>query len=332
MSKWFMRLNLIAIPLALTVVILGAYTRLSDAGLGCPDWPGCYGHVGVPQTAEEIKKAHSKYERPVEAHKAWKEMIHRYFASTLGLVIMIMAILAFRNRHNARQPTKLPYFLFLLVVLQGMLGMWTVTLKVHPVIVMLHLIGGFTTLSLLWWLFVRTRVRASSSVSVGLKGMIAVGIVILVMQIALGGWTSSNYAAMACTDLPGCHVGQPWPKMNFHDAFLRWQEIGHDYEYGKLDSPARVAIHMTHRIGAVVTFLFLALVALLAIRRGGGSPVRSTGVVLMLVLLAQVALGLANVFFKLPLGVAVTHNAVAAVLLLVLLLLNHHVRPQKLFS
>ncbi len=326
MSPWFRRLNLLAIPLALTVVILGAYTRLSDAGLGCPDWPGCYGHITVPKTADEIRKAHEKYGRPVETHKAWKEMVHRYFASTLGLIIALMALIAFRNRHNPDQPTRLAYFLLLLVILQGMLGMWTVTLKVHPVIVMLHLIGGFTTLALLWWLYIRNRPKRHSAPGGG-RALTVLAIAVLVVQIALGGWTSSNYAAMACTDLPGCHAGEPWPKMDFENAFLRWQEIGHDYEFGKLDSPARVAIHMTHRIGAVVTFTILLLVAGLAIRRGAGTPVRSIGIALLLILLLQVGLGISNILFRLPLGVAVLHNAVAAILLLVLLLLLRHQLP-----
>ncbi|NJO13081.1 MAG: heme A synthase [Gammaproteobacteria bacterium] len=261
-SQWFRRLAAFAALWTLAVVILGAWVRLSAAGLGCPDWPGCYGHLNVAAAAENAASIDVAYpERPFEYHKAVKEMVHRYFASGLGVLILVLAVLAWRNRHDAAQPVKLPLALVGLVVLQGLLGMWTVTLLLKPLIVVLHLLGGLATFSLLVWLAMdpaRVAQRTADEVP-ALARLALVGLMVLSLQISLGGWTSSNYAALACPDFPTCQNAL-WPQMDVPDAFVLWRGLGIDYEGGVLDHPARVAIHFVHRLGAVCSALVLALV------------------------------------------------------------------------
>lgn len=318
--RWFRRLLLLAAVLALAVVMLGAWVRLSDAGLGCPDWPGCYGQLTVPEAPEEVTQANQAFpQRPVEAHKAWKEMVHRYFAGSLGLLIVAIALLAWRNRHDRRQPVLLPVVLLGLVIFQALLGMWTVTLQLKPLVVMGHLLGGFATLSLLWWLFLSTREQEKQVMyaPARLLPWAMLGVVLLVAQIALGGWTSSNYAALACPDFPTCQ-GKWWPETDFREAFVLWRGLGVNYEFGVLEHPARTAIHLTHRIGAAVVAAYLLWLGVIAVRRSG-SGVRTAAFVLLLLLLTQVSLGISNVIFHLPLPVAVLHNGVAALLLLALL-------------
>lgn len=330
-NRILQRIVLLAACLALGVVVLGAYVRLSDAGLGCPDWPGCYGHLTVTQAeqaADDVSKAYP--DRPLVAHKAWKEMIHRYFASTLGLLIVIIAILAWRRRQKPETHWKLPLFLVALVVFQGLLGMWTVTLLLKPVVVMMHLLGGMTTLSLLWWLYMRETRFAHNGVSGStdsLKGVALLGLIIVACQLALGGWTSANYAALACPDFPTCQT-QWWPSTDFREAFILWRGTGIDYEGGVLDNAARVTIHLMHRIGAVITLLYIGWLAITALRNRSSS-VRITGLAILLILVVQVTLGITNVVMALPLPVAVAHNGVAALLLLSLVTLNHVVRPRE---
>lgn len=327
---WFGRIALSATALALCVVVLGAYVRLSDAGLGCPDWPGCYGRLAVPEAPEHVAEAERAFpDRPVEAAKAWKEMLHRYFASTLGLLIVVMAVIAVRNRRQRpEQPLSLPLFLVGLVVFQGLLGMWTVTLLLKPLIVMGHLLGGMATLSLLWWTWLRERapMMPAAPAGGGLRTWALLALVLVAVQIALGGWTSSNYAALACTEFPTCHGGQWWPNMDFREGFVLWRGIGINYEYGVLEHPARAAIHMTHRIGALMVAL---VVGGLAVRllRSRTAQLRSSGWLLATVLVVQIGLGIANVVLSLPLPIAVAHNGVAALLLLTVVLLNHQLRP-----
>ncbi|MEM8984952.1 MAG: COX15/CtaA family protein [Pseudomonadota bacterium] len=325
--RWYRRLLSAALVLTLTVVVLGAWVRLTDAGLGCPDWPGCYGQIGVPETADDIAAANAAYpERPVEAGKAWREMIHRYAASTLGLVIVGIAVLAFRNRRDPTQPWRLPLALVAVVTFQGMLGMWTVTLLLKPLIVMGHLMGGMTTLGLIGWLVAaewRQRPRAASSHS-GLRRLAAVALAALALQIALGGWTSTNYAALACPDFPTCQT-EWWPSMNFEEGFILWRGLGTDYEGGVLDNPSRAAIHVTHRIGAfVVSALFIVL--LLRVFTSGDPAIRRAGVWVGAALLAQVAIGVTIVLQSLPLTLATAHNGVAALLLLAVINLNQSLR------
>ena len=319
------RLALAATLLALLVVMLGAYTRLTHAGLGCPDWPGCYGFIGVPQSAEQLAHAERHFpDVPVEAEKGWNEMVHRYFAGSLGLLIVLLALRSIRHRGLPGQPLKLPLLLLALVLLQAAFGMWTVTLKLWPQVVTAHLLGGFATLALLGLLSLRLSgaVPASAGGLARLRGLAALALLVLVGQIALGGWVSSNYAAMACTDLPTCH-GQWWPATDFANGFHLAQQVGPNYLGGQLDSAARTAIHLSHRLGALLVCLLLLTLAWHL--WGGGLP-RLAGL-LLLALALQVSLGIANVLLHLPLAVAVAHNLGGAALLLVLVGINYRLRP-----
>ena len=313
----FQRIARLAFVTCLIVVVMGAWVRLTDAGLGCPDWPGCYGQLLVPN---DPAAAADYPERPLEVGKAWREMIHRYAASGLGLLIVIMAALAWRNRVDPRQPLTLPLALVAIVVFQGMLGMWTVTLLLKPTIVMLHLLGGMTTLALLFWL---ARPVPSGPQHPGLRVFAAIGLAVLAVQIALGGWVSTNYAALACPDFPTCQT-QWWPTMDFQNGFKPWHGLGIDYEGGILDNASRVAIHVTHRIGAVVTALVLGLLAWRAWREPG---LERAARYVAAALAAQLAIGVAIVLTQLPLSLAVAHNAVAALLLISVVNLNRAARP-----
>lgn len=322
-----------ACVLALAVVVLGAYTRLSHAGLGCPDWPGCYGELVVPADEGSVERRHYLEQRPLETDKAWKEMIHRYFAGTLGLVILAIAIWSWLRRERPNQPVWLPLGLVLLVVFQAALGMWTVTLQLKPLIVMGHLLGGMATLALLVLLALRVRnpeIPAMQRIDqpVGWRLPALIGLVVVALQIALGGWTSANYAALACPDFPTCQ-NQWWPETDFGEAFVLWRGLGIDYEFGVLENPARVAIHLVHRIGAVLTLLYIGWLALRLILRGRYG-LEMIGFLIGGLLLVQVALGIGNVVLQLPLAVAVGHNAVAALLLLSLVLLNFRLWQRQL--
>ncbi len=327
----FNRISLAATLLTLVVVVLGAFVRLSDAGLGCPDWPGCYGQTTVPQTEEEIEFALEQWDdtplaREDEAWlaKAWKEMAHRYVAGALGLMILGLAGMAWWNRRDPRQPVKLPMFLLALVIFQSLLGMWTVTLLLKPAIVLAHLIGGLATLSLLWLQYLRTRDSGPPALGpavVGqwgrrLRGLAVAAFTVVVLQIALGGWVSTNYAALACPDFPTCQ-DEWWPEMDFREGFTLWRELGKDYEYGILENAARTAIHQTHRIGAIVT-LVVAGALVLALWRVGGLMPRRLAIATGGVLLAQLLIGIGTVIFQLPLWLATLHNAGAALLSLVM--------------
>lgn len=324
MSKPGYRLALFATLLAVVVVLLGAYTRLTHAGLGCPDWPGCYGFIGVPMSEHKQTLAEVRFpEAPVEVAKGWYEMIHRYFAGALGLVILGLAVQAVRRRHEHVQPLKLPLLLLGLVTLQAAFGMWTVTLKLWPQVVTAHLLGGFATLSLLFLLTLRLSgaVPALPKLPGRVRSLTVVALLAVIGQIALGGWVSSNYAAVACVDLPTCH-GEWWPAMDFANGFHLTQHIGPNYLGGQLDSDARTAIHMTHRLGAVLVTLVLLLLAW-QLKRHGLS--RLAGL-LVLALGVQISLGISNVVFHLPLLVAVAHNLGGAALLLSLVLINYQLR------
>jgi heme a synthase len=324
MSKPGYRFALFATLLAVVVVLLGAYTRLSHAGLGCPDWPGCYGFLGVPMSEHKQTLAEVRFpDAPVEVAKGLYEMIHRYFAGSLGLVILGLAVQALRRRNEVGQPLKLPVFLLGLVIVQAAFGMWTVTLKLWPQVVTAHLLGGFATLSLLFLLTLRLsgRLPLLPTLPARLRGLAALGLLLVIGQIALGGWVSSNYAAVACIDLPTCH-GEWWPQMDFANGFHLTQHIGPNYLGGQLDSDARTAIHMTHRLGALLVTLVLLLLAW-QLKRNGLS--RLAGL-LVLALAVQVSLGISNVLLHLPLLVAVAHNLGGAVLLLTLVLINYRLR------
>lgn len=323
MHKPGYRLALFATLLTVVVVLLGAYTRLTHAGLGCPDWPGCYGFLGVPMSEHKQAIAEARFpDAPVEVAKGWYEMIHRYFAGALGLVILVMAVQAVRRRAEPTQPLKLPLAILALVILQGAFGMWTVTLQLWPQVVTAHLLGGFATLSLLTLLTLRLSGRFAPLQLPGrLRTLAAACLLLVIGQITLGGWVSSNYAAVACVDLPTCH-GEWWPAMDFGKGFHLTQHIGPNYLGGQLDSDARTAIHMSHRIGALLVTLALLV---LAWRLHAASLSRLAGL-LLLALAVQVGLGISNVVFHLPLLVAVAHNAGGAALLLTMVLINYRLR------
>ena len=249
MAKPGFRLALFATLLALIVVLLGAYTRLTHAGLGCPDWPGCYGFISVPKGEAQLAHAELHFpDTPVEAHKGWNEMVHRYFAGALALMIAALAARAWTNRRHPGLPLKLPLFLLVVVFAQAAFGMWTVTLKLWPQVVTGHLLGGFATLSLLFLLTLRlSGVLPALTVPKRLQHWATAGLLLVIVQIALGGWVSSNYAAVACIDFPTCH-GQWMPPADFANGFHLTQHIGPNYLGGQLDSDARTAIHVTHRI------------------------------------------------------------------------------------
>jgi len=323
MTQTMHRLAMIAALVTFCVIVLGAWVRLSHAGLGCPDWPGCYGQLTWPDAAAEIEIANQAFpERPVESSKAWREMVHRYLAGSLMLLIFAMGWLAWRGPVHYRRFRALTTVLVLLIIFQALLGMWTVTLKLKPIIVMAHLLGGLTSFSLILWLMFSSRSKFTDKPSMGVRRMresIIVAILVLGSQIALGGWTSANYAALACPDVPTCG-GQWWPDANFREGFILWREIGVDYEGGLLDQQSRVAIHIAHRIGAIVTLLVLIT---LAFRLRKIPRLRTGGQVLMSLVLVQFTLGILNVVLYLPLSIAVAHNAGAALLLMTLLsLLN----------
>lgn len=298
-----------AAALSLLVVVLGAYVRLSDAGLACPDWPGCYGQLTV--AAAVANGAHSEKhfpDRPLVPAKAAKEMMHRYAAASLGLLIGAVALLAWRSGRRLH----LPLLLIALVVFQALLGMWTVTLTLKPLVVTAHLIGGMSLLALLWWLWLDTHPRNTGGES--LRPYALAGLLLLAAQIALGGWTSSHYAGLACGGFPLCN-GAWWPRLDFAAGFGGQP----------LNSAGLIAIHWAHRLGAVTVVLYLGW---LAWRSQRALPrLRNVATAIAIFLALQFTLGIANVLTALPLPLATAHNAVAALLLLALVTLN-----QRLFA
>jgi len=320
--------NLILLALILTfgVVSLGAYVRLSDAGLGCPDWPGCYGHVSPHHAAEAIDTQLAvRPDGPVSHAKAWKEMIHRYFAGSLGLLVLAIAILSWSRRQDTAGGPGLSIVLLALIVFQALLGMWTVTLLLKPLVVTAHLLGGMATLSLLLWLWLRERAHATHAYYASvdhLRGAAALGLLLVIVQIALGGWVSTNYAALACTDIPMCQ-GTWLPPMDFEHAFTLHRELGETAAGDLLPMTALTAIHWVHRVMALIVTLYLSWLAIRLFRTPGYAGI---GFAICLLLVVQVSLGISNVLLSLPLGLAVAHNAGAALLLSSLVVLNHRVR------
>jgi heme a synthase len=303
---WFRRLAFAGALLAAAVVVLGAWVRLTDAGLGCPDWPGCYGHI-YPNAG------HADPQAGFQLGKALHEMIHRYFAGTLVLVITTLLVWAVRYRKDRGQPLIPPVLLFVVVCLQGALGALTVTLLLKPLIVTAHLLGGLTTLGLLCWLSLHPERLQLSAREAALRKYAVVGLAALIVQIALGGWTSSNYAAVACPDFPTCQHSW-WPRMDFRDAFVLWRGLGVDYEGGVLANPARVAIHVTHRLGALIAGSILIGLGILVAASADSRRLAAAGGLLVLAVLLQISLGVATVHWGVPLAGATLHNAGAAFL------------------
>jgi len=325
---WFRRAALVGVALAAIVVVVGAWVRLTDAGLGCPDWPGCYGHLHPAQVAEHVGEANAAFpSRPFEYQKALHEMVHRYIASTLGLVIIGLAAFAVWNRRDPAQPRVLPWVLLGVVCLQGALGAFTVTKLLQPLIVTLHLAGGMTTLALLWWLALAPEARAPSVAERPARRLALVALAVVALQILLGGWTSSNYAAVACPDFPYCQ-GSLAPPADFGNAFVLWRGFGVDYEGGVLEHAARTAIHLTHRFGALVTALVLAVLAALAWSRAQSPRVRLAAGALLAAIALQWLIGMNLIWQGFPLWLGTAHNAGAALVLLSTLALVRALNPR----
>ncbi len=316
-----------AVCATLVLVVLGAFVRLSDAGLGCPDWPGCYGNLSPHHASEQILSAEAAQPGgPVSLGKAWKEMIHRYLAMTVGAVIAGLMFAAWRNCAAWRQSPLLATVIAATVIFQAALGAWTVTMLLRPAIVTSHLLGGIATLSLLAWQWSRQPgAGLGTAVEVGgimtpkaLRVFGAAALLVLFMQIVLGGWVSTNYAALACQDLPTCH-GAWLPDMSFASAFHVLRPLGYGPDGELLTLEALRAIHWTHRVGALLTLLVVGGFAWSLLRF---NQARRAAFVLMGLLALQLLLGVSNVLFGLPLPVAVAHNGVAALLFVSLLLIN----------
>ena len=331
------RLALTGMLLCLVVVVLGAWVRLTDAGLGCPDWPGCYGHV-TPAGAEKNEGKIESYSPGWEydSGKAWREMIHRYAATALGLIIVLITAIALAYRRERPVNPLFATALLVVVLLQGMLGAFTVWWLVKPLVVVLHLTGGLTTLSLLTWLWLDKRRRTklvlpppgATKIAVldAARRMAIVATVVVSLQIMLGGWTSSNYAAVACPDLPRCQ-NQWWPEgMNFDEAFVLWRGLDINYTGGVLEHPSRVAIHFTHRLGAIIATLAVVLAAWLAIRNAPTALVRRAGWWALGALGLQLLIAVMMILKAFPLWLAAGHNAGAALLIMSLMLLNRRLR------
>ena len=321
--------------LCFALIMIGAWVRLTDAGLGCPDWPGCYGKLSPVQAKAQIAQAVAEQggdHGPVSLGKAWREMIHRYIATGLGLLIIGIVLMAWRLRHRLEQSPWLATFTLGVVILQGLFGKWTVTLLLKPAIVTGHLVGGLLTFSLLFWLWLRTRqaieaVGSRLKVPVkpptyGLQWFARLALLAVGFQIALGGWTSTNYAALACPDFPTCQ--EQWvPRVNFADAFHVVRELGKTAQGDMIDLPALTAIHLSHRLGAVLVLMIIGLLAFFCFRQGVATREARW---LLLMLALQWALGISNVIFDLPLWVAVGHTGGAVVLLALTLLLNFRLK------
>lgn len=327
------------------LIVFGAFTRLTDSGLGCPDWPGCYSHANPMQVLEKIDAAAALMPSgPVTRAKAWIEMIHRYLAMGIGILITILMASAWRFWRNGQtgqtgqtgqagqigQTPHLPTLLFVLVCIQGAFGRWTVTLKLQPIIVTIHLLLGMLLLALMATLAARqSRPKPIRTVPEqalaphlrmgALRPWIIAGAVMLLVQLALGAWVSTNYATLACPDFPMCN-GQWWPQMDFNHGFTLWRELGKTGAGDFLPYSALTAIHWVHRSFALLLTLVLAA---LAWRARYACPDLARN--LALVLLLQLATGSATVFFAWPLGLAVLHNAGAALLVLVLSMLHYRV-------
>lgn len=321
----------LTIALGLVVIFMGAYTRLADAGLGCPDWPGCYGQLTVPVQEVDIINAQKAYpERPVDQTKAWLEMIHRYIAGMLALLVFTILIICIKN---PKLPKKLPIFIASLVIFQAALGMWTVTMKLMPIVVIGHLIGGFSLVALLFLLYLRTNKKLGSKIkrvgrSLSIYYVAIFSLIILSLQIMLGGWTSANYAALSCTVLPICE-GDWLANLKFIQAFSPLQGEHHNFEFGVLDYSSRMTIHISHRIGAIVTSLSLLYLVVIMVRDKSSPLIKNSGCCLASLLCLQLSLGISNVVFHLPLITAVFHNITAVLLLMTLIFITYITRQRN---
>ena len=326
----YRKLVWVTLFLTFDLIMFGAFTRLTDSGLGCPDWPGCYGQANPLQAHANISAAEAAMPTgPVTVMKAWIEMIHRYLAMGIGVLIIAMMAISWRRwLQSGRQAVKFsplfPTLLFAFVCLQGAFGAWTVTLKLQPVIVTIHLFLGITLLALLTWLGARLNDHAPvpQAAAAALRMPATLAAALLLVQIALGGWVSSNYATLACQDFPLCQ-GALWPTMDFANGFTLWRNLGMTAQGEFLPFPALTAIHWTHRIFA---FAVVALVAWVAFRSLKIEGLRKTARWLLAMIALQFITGVSTVFLNFPLALAVVHNGGAALLVLLLVMLNYKIR------
>ena len=309
-------LSILGVFLAFIVIGLGAGTRLADAGLGCPDWPGCYGFITFPTTSQEIEMAEQLYpDSPVEIDKIIPEVVHRYFAASLGLLAIFLLFISIKEKKHILTSS----LLLAIIIGQGIFGYLTVSLKLHPLIVTTHLFGAMITTSIFLVIFLRSlKLQHNFEILKANRHLIMIGFVLIIFQIFLGAWTSTNYAARACLDLPYCQ-GELIPNTNFKEAFNLFQTIGPNYLFGQMSNEARVAIHITHRIGAVVVFLY-SFFLIFKLKSKETLPVLGAfGVILFL----QVFLGINNVLSHLPLWNAVAHNIFGVMLFLCMIVIMY---------
>ncbi len=325
--RWFRRAARLGAVLAIIVVVVGAWVRLTNAGLGCPDWPGCYGHVHPAQVDAAAANSDAAYAvRSFNYQKAMHEMVHRYIAGALLLVVLGLAGVAYWNRRDPAQPRVLPFVVLAVVLVQAALGAYTVTLLVVPLVVTLHLVGGLTTLALLWWLSLTPARRDVKAAERPVRRLALAAFAALLLQILLGGWTSTNYAAVACPDFPTCQ-GAWAPHTDFHNAFVLWRGLGIDYEGGVLATPARTAIHLSHRLGAVLAGVLLVALAVTGWRRAQTAGVRLAAAAVGAAVLLQWLIGMNLVWRGFPLALGTAHNAGAVLLLLATLTLIRELWP-----
>ncbi len=329
----FFYMALIASGLAFAAVVFNAYTRLSEAGLGCPDWPGCYGKLIAPITAQDPALiAQLKAERSPEK-RAWKEMVSRYLSAALGLVLLRLAWLGWELKRRRRsQQVIIPALTLALVMALSVLGLLTFSHQFKPLVMQTQLLGAVAVVSLLWWIVLREQrffiPVCASPVTRAIRPRVWIALAIVAGQIVLGGWSMVNYAGLACPDFPKCQ-GVWWPEMDFVAAFTLWRDLGLDYESRLLDLPGATAIHMGHRVGALITAMYVGWLAMHVLRVGNEAYLCRYGGLVLLMLLLVSTLGIISVVAHLPLAVAVAHNAAAVLLLLSLVTLYHVVRPVR---
>ncbi len=323
-SGWRRALTLLTLFLTFDLVLFGAFTRLTDSGLGCPDWPGCYGSASPIGAKVSISDAESAMPTgPVTHRKAWIEMVHRYLATGVGVLILVLAVSSWRARKQDRDARQglgpwLPALTLVWVCIQGAFGAWTVTMKLLPAVVTLHLLGGMLLLVLLGLQAERLLRRDSGGQRVLVdpvtRGVLLAACGLLAVQLALGGWVSSNYAVLACQDFPMCQNSW-WPEMRFDQGFRIWRELGLTPEGEHISFAALTAIHFVHRWMAAVVLLLLGLLAW-RLRRFAGLRLHSR--LIAALALAQLATGLGNVLLGWPLVAALLHTGGAAALVLVM--------------
>ena len=334
-SQQFFRLAAFAAAYALVLIAIASWGRANDAGLGCPDWPGCYGRLFAPQTAQEFNEARSFFPRQApEEEKMLKDTLQRYFSGALGLLMFPLLKLGWQlKKHVRRQQVLIPALVFVLVFAQVLFGIVTVKLQHKPLVTMLNLAAGLAILGLLWWIVLREQrfwrpvTEAPLATLKRLRPRALVGLLLVIAQLLLGGWVSANYVGMVCPDFPTCQASY-WPNMDFLNGFVLWRDIGINYDGVLLNLEASTAVHMAHRVGALITVLYVGWLALHTIRLGARNNLCRYGLLILILLIGSLTLGIITVLMHLPVVLVVAHSTLAALLILSLVTLNHVVRPR----